>query len=245
MELSDVILLLHPVAAVAVVFPLLGVVVNRAFQTRQRRLQSTNGGKTKIPPAVGSEHVQAGRWLTTAVVGVVLIALADGIFGHIVKKNTWAQSPAQVILIGLLFMVAIASLSLLYRANTRLWRAVFATLTGASLVVLGCQDGVYRQTPHWYISHYYYGIAAALLLIFSLSIQREIYQDKSNRWRTVHIVLNSIAGLIFMVQAFTGAQSLLEIPLSWQKPYIGTLSKQHCDQQPCIVQPAPPLQPAP
>jgi hypothetical protein len=245
MELSDVILLLHPVAAVAVVFPLLGVVVNRAFQTRQRRLQSANGGKSKIPPAVGSEHVQAGRWLTTAVVGVVLLALADGIFGNIAKKNIWAQNSAQVILIGLMFGVAVASLLLLYRANTRLWRAVFATLTGTILVVLGCQDGVYRQTPHWYISHYYYGIAAALLLIFSLSIQREIYQDKSNRWRTVHIVLNSIAGLIFMVQAFTGTQALLEIPLAWQKPYIGALSKQRCDQQPCIIQPAPPRPPAP
>jgi Protein of unknown function (DUF4079) len=35
----DTILLLHPFIAVIVVFPLIGIVVNRALQTRQRRLQ--------------------------------------------------------------------------------------------------------------------------------------------------------------------------------------------------------------
>jgi ABC-type uncharacterized transport system permease subunit len=237
MELTDVILLLHPFVAVAVVFPLLGVVVSRALQTRQRRLQSAKGEKSKLPAAVGPEHVQSGRWLASAAVGVVLLALADGIFGRIVKKNIWAQNPAQVGLIVILFGVVIAALVLLYRANTRGWRAAFATLCGASLVVLGCQDGVYRQTPKWYVSHYYYGMAAALILIFSVSIVREIYQDKSQRWRTVHVVLNSVAGLMFMAQAFTGAQALLEIPLDWQKPYIQALSKQHCNQQPCVVAP--------
>jgi Protein of unknown function (DUF4079) len=36
----DTILLLHPFIAVIVVFPLIGMVMNRAVQTRQRRLQS-------------------------------------------------------------------------------------------------------------------------------------------------------------------------------------------------------------
>jgi Protein of unknown function (DUF4079) len=58
MESKDLILLLHPVAAVIFVFPLLGVVFNRALQVRQRRLTE---GKSKIPAVAGQEHVQIGR----------------------------------------------------------------------------------------------------------------------------------------------------------------------------------------
>jgi Protein of unknown function (DUF4079) len=109
------------------------------------------------------------------------------------------------------------------------------------LIVIGSQDGVYRNDAQWYISHYYYGIAAALLMIFSLAIVREIYQDRTHRWRNIHIVLNSIALLLFIGQAFTGAKSLLEIPLVWQKPYVGKLYEQQCDKKPCTVQSAPAL----
>ncbi len=239
MEFKDVILLLHPIVTVVVVFPLIGIVVNRALQTRQRRLQTATGGKSKIPPSTGQEHVQLGRWLAGGVVGVVLLAFANDIFGTIVDNKIWAQNPFRVLLVGIIFGVAITSLGLLYRAKTRLWRGIFATLTGMSLVVLGCQDGVYRKTDQWYISHYYYGVTAALLMIFSLAILREIYQDKTNRWRTVHIVLNSIALLIFIAQGITGTQALLEVPLAWQEPYIQKLYEQQCDKQPCTLQVAP------
>ncbi|TAG11991.1 MAG: DUF4079 domain-containing protein, partial [Oscillatoriales cyanobacterium] len=33
-------------------------------------------------------------------------------------------------------------------------------------------------------------------------------------------ILNSIAVLLFLGQGMTGTRDLLEIPLSWQKPYI-------------------------
>ncbi len=36
------------------------VVVNFAWQTRQRRLQILAGSKSKIPPVVGGEHKQLG-----------------------------------------------------------------------------------------------------------------------------------------------------------------------------------------
>ncbi|PZV17944.1 MAG: DUF4079 domain-containing protein [Leptolyngbya sp.] len=239
MEFRDAILLLHPIAAVVIVFPLIGIVVNRALQTRQRRLQTASGEKSKIPPSAGQEHVQLGRWLTGAVVGIVLLALANDIFNNIVEQKVWDQNPFKVVLIILVFGVAIASLALLYRAKTRLWRGIFATLAGMSLVILGCQDGVYRKTNQWYVSHYYYGITAALLMIFSLAILREIYQDRTNRWRTVHIVLNSIALLIFFGQGITGTQALLEVPLAWQEPYINQLYGQQCDKKPCTIQVSP------
>jgi MFS family permease len=236
MEARDVILLLHPVLAVVVVFPLLGVVINRALLTRQRRLSAD---KTKVPPTVGPEHVQMGRWLTGWVVGIVLLALANGVFGHIVDKQTWSSDPFQVLLIGLVFVAAIAALFLLYQAKSRLWRGVFAVLSSLSLIVLGAQDGVYRKTEQWYISHYYYGITAAILMIISLAILRDIYQDKTHGWRRVHIILNSLALLLFIGQGITGAQSLLEIPLSWQKPYVQELYKQGCQTKPCAIQPTP------
>jgi Protein of unknown function (DUF4079) len=220
LNLQDYMLLLHPAIAVAVVFPLIGMVVKMAWQTRQRRLDTVQGVKSKLPPSVGSEHVALGRWLTGAVIGVVLLALTNDIYRPILEAQLWQKDPAKVGLISAFLVVTIAAFILLYKAQARLWRGVFATLTGMGLVILGAQDGVYRDDTHWYISHYYYGITASMLMIFALAILREIYQDRSNRWRTVHIVLNCVALVLFVGQGFTGSRSLLEIPLSWQKSYV-------------------------
>lgn len=239
MNFRDTILLLHPVMAVAVVFPLLGIVVNRALQVRQRRLQAIKGDKSKIPPTVGQEHVQLGRWLTGAVVGAALLALAYDIFGNIIDNNVFAQAPFKVVLLGLLFIATIASLAALFTAQPPLWRGVFATLTGMGLVLLGCQDGIYRKTEQWYFSHFYFGITAALLMIFALAILPNIYRDRTNRWRNVHIVLNSIALLLFLGQGITGTQSLLEVPVTWQEPYVQQLYEKQCNTQPCTIQNAP------
>ncbi|WP_016952480.1 DUF4079 domain-containing protein [Anabaena sp. PCC 7108] len=244
MEIKDAILLLHPILAVIVVFPLIGIIVNRALQVRQRRLETVAGSKSKIPPVVGQEHVQLGKWLTGSVVGIVLIALANDVFGNIIDKQVWVKSPFQVIFLGLLLAATIASLYLLYQAKQANWRGIFATLSGVGLVVFGCQDGVYRKTDQWYISHYYYGELAALLMIFSIAILPDIYKDKTNRWRKVHIILNSLALLLFIGQGITGTRSLLEVPLSWQEPYVQMLYGQKCDTQPCTIQ-APSLSPKP
>lgn len=217
-EFNDLILLLHPAIAATVVFPLIGMVVNMAWQTRARRLHAQ--GKSKIPPVVGPEHAKLGRWLTGAVVGVALLGIAHPIFNNILTNQVWSQAPLKVGLIVLLFAATIASLVLLYTAEQRPWRGVFATLTGVGLIALGSQEGVYRRTDEWYVSHYYFGIIAALLMIFSLAILPEIYRDRSNRWRKVHVALNCVALLLFLGQAVTGTRDLLEIPLSWQEPFI-------------------------
>ncbi|MBW4545642.1 MAG: DUF4079 domain-containing protein [Symplocastrum torsivum CPER-KK1] len=240
---KDLLVLLHPFFAVVVVFPLIGVVVNRAWQVRQRRLQTLQG-KSKIPPVVGQDHVQLGRWLTGAVVGIVLVALAVDISGSILDNQVWSKEPFKVALIGLIFAVAISSLVLLYQAKPALWRGIFATLTGIALVVLGCQDGIYRKTDQWYISHYYYGMIAALLMIFSLAIVQNIYQDRKNRWRSVHIAVSCLALLLFLGQGITGTRDLLEVPLSWQEPYVQKLYEQQCEMKPCTIQ-APAVHKAP
>ncbi|ACK72118.1 conserved hypothetical protein [Gloeothece citriformis PCC 7424] len=220
MDISDTIGLIHPAIAIAIVFPFLGMVANFAWQTRQRRLQTKTGKKSQIPPVVGRDHVQIGKWLSGMIVGLALLGLAYPIGENILSQKLWQTQSFQVIFIILMGVVTIASFVLLYQAKQRVWRGIFATLTGMGIVILGCQDGVFRRTNEWYWSHYYIGITATLIMIFSLAIVDDIYRDKTNRWRTVHIVLNCFALLLFMGQGFTGARDLLEIPLTWQKPYI-------------------------
>lgn len=222
MNAVDIAGLVHPALAVAFVFPFIGIVVNYAWQTRQRRLQlqSKEGGKSKISPTVGAEHLRIGRWLSNMVVGLALIGLAHPIFTKMAKNQVWAEDSFRAWFVVLIFVATIASLVILNRARTKLWRGVFATLTGMGLILLGCQPEIYRRGFEWYVSHYYYGITAALLMIFSLAIFPDIYQDRTNRWRMVHIVLNCFAVLLFVGQGFTGSRDLLEIPLSWQETHL-------------------------
>jgi len=247
MSAADLAGLIHPALAIVVIFPLLGIVLNFAWQTRQRRLQ-TKDGKSKIPPVVGTEHLRFGRLLSNAVVGLALIGLAYAIFSKMVTNQVWVEDATRAWFVVLMFVVTIASLVFLNRAQPKLWRGVFATLTGMGLVILGCQPEVFRRGFEWYISHYYYGIAASLLMVFSLAIIPEIYKDRSNRWRNTHVILNVFATLLFLGQGFTGTRDLLEIPLSWQQPLIEQLYINNCQTQDCVVQPAPaepPPAPAP
>ncbi len=207
---EDLVSLIHPALVVAFVFPMVGIVTNFAWQTRQRRLESKNG-KSKIPPIVGREHVQVGRWLGVSVVVVSLIALAYSIYyKSFIKDQLWSKNNSQAVLIVLIFIATISSLVLLLRAKPKLWRGIFATMTGMGLVIIGEQEGVWRLSDEWYWSHYYIGIAVSLLMIFSIAILDDIY--KSLTIRRIHIIANSLALLLFLGQAATGARDLLEIP---------------------------------
>ncbi|MEM9264249.1 MAG: DUF4079 domain-containing protein [Cyanobacteria bacterium P01_F01_bin.13] len=222
MGINDWLRLMHPILAVSVVFPLIGMVTYFSLQTRQRRLALQAKEKSKIPPVVGKEHVTLGKVLTGAVVGLTLVGVGHPIFKNIVKKAA-TDSPVPsgtVIFIVFMFLFTIGALVCLYRAKARqkLWRGVFAALSTAGLWILGSQDGVFRRTYEWQVSHYYYGMIAATLMIISLAILPEIYKSKA--WRRVHIVLNCIALLFFVGQGITGTRDLLEIPLGWQEPFV-------------------------
>lgn len=220
MTINNWLTLIHPALAIIFVFPLIGIVVNFAWATRQRRLQIAKGeNKSKIPALVGRNHVQLGKWLSASVVGIILVAFAHVIiFKNILKNQLLTQNPLQAIFIILIFGLTITSLIFLYQARDKHWRGIFATLTGMGLVVLGCQEGVFRRTAEWYISHYYYGMTAALLMIFSLAIIEEIYKDQSLFWRRVHITLNTIALLLFIGQGITGVRDIFEIGLYTPPP---------------------------
>ncbi|MEM7590629.1 MAG: DUF4079 domain-containing protein [Cyanobacteria bacterium P01_A01_bin.83] len=207
---QDLVALIHPALVVAFVFPMVGIVTYFAWQTRQRRLQSKDG-KSKIPPIVGREHVRVGRWLATSVVVVSLIAIAYSIvYKSFIKGNLWTKNNPKAILILLLFAATIASLVLLLQAKPKLWRGIFATMTGMGLIILGQQDGVWRLPDEWYWSHYYYGIAVSLLMILSIAIVDDIYRNLAIR--NLHIIVNCLALLLFIGQGVTGARDLLEIP---------------------------------
>jgi Protein of unknown function (DUF4079) len=217
MAVADWLRLMHPILAIVVVYPLLGLVVRYAWQARQRRLE-VKSGKSKLPPTAGAEHVRVGRWLTGSVTGLALIGLARPIGNSLIKRAVWLTHPSQVLLIGLMFAATIGALICLYRAKSKGWRATFATLTSAGLIVLGMQPGVFRRTNEWWFSHYYYGITAAVLMVVALAILPEIY--RSLTWRRLHIALNTIALLLFLGQGVTGTRDLLEIPLGWQEPTV-------------------------
>lgn len=220
MDIQDAWALLHPAIAIIVVFPLLGIVLNRSLLTRERRLAMKAGEKSRIPPVVGAEHVEIGRYLSIAVVGVTFLGLAYPLFSKFIKNNTISQESFRFFFVVAIFALGIASFVFLFQAKTKMWRGIFATLTGMGLVLLGFQPEIYRRGHEWFISHFYYGILAALLMIFSVAIIQDIYQDRKNRWRNAHIIINSFALLLFIGQGITGARDLLEIPLHWQAPYV-------------------------
>ena len=209
---QDLVALIHPALVVTFVFPMVGIVTYFAWQTRQRRLAAKKD-KSKIPAVVGREHVKVGRWLATSVVVASLIALAYSIvYKSFIKQKLWQENNPQAILIILMFVATIASLVLLLQAKSKLWRGVFATMTGMGLVIVGEQEGVWRLADEWYWSHHYYGIAVSLLMIFSIAILDDIYRDRTNTLRNIHIILNCLALLLFIGQGVTGARDLLEIP---------------------------------
>ncbi len=235
MTLTDWLRIAHPALAVVTIYPLLGIVIYFAWQTRQRRLQTKAGVKSNITPMAGLEHVTLGRWLTGAAVGIALLGLMHPIFKTIAKNQVWTKAPGQVIFIVLMFAATIGSLALLYRAKSKIWRMVFAALTSMGLIVLGLQDGVFRRLDEWFASHYFYGTVVAVLMVISLTILPEIYRHLS--WRKAHITLNMIALLLFLSQGITGARDLLEIPLSWQEPTVFScdFARQICGTSPKVT----------
>ena len=66
--------ILHPALAVVIIYPLIGMVVRLAIQTRARRLQTL-----KCPPTVGREHSDLGRWLAVGVVVEVRAVVCEAI----------------------------------------------------------------------------------------------------------------------------------------------------------------------
>ncbi len=209
--------ILHPFLAVVLVYPLVGVVVRLAIQTRARRLQNQ-----KLPVTVGRDHSDLGRWLAAAVVLLVLVALSV-VIGTKAPLVQFEGGLARAIQLLLVLFGTIVSLLALWRCTRPGMRLAFSLITWAGVLGLGAQPEVWRLsdnpfTPAFWQSHYWAGVGVTGLMLFSLGARAEILRDI--RIRRLHVTANVLAALLFLTQGLTGTRDLLEIPLSWQKSTI-------------------------
>jgi hypothetical protein len=228
---TDWLWILHPALMVVVAYPLLGMVLQQARKTRQRRL-----GQRREAAGSGAEHTLLGQGLTAAVVALELVALAVVITTK-VPLAQFAGGPGRLTLLTLVWLGTAAALLLLLRARQAPYRAAFALLTWIGILALGSQNEVWRLgdnplAPAFWQSHYWGGAGLTGLLLFAVAARPEI--QRSLRWRRLHLSANVLAALIFVAQGISGSRDLLEIPLSWQKPaiYACDFSRQICPTAP-------------
>lgn len=215
MESKDWLWILHPALAVAVVYPLIGIVARLGLQTRQRREAGA-----KLPATTGRDHSDLGRWLAMAVVAIVLVALTVVISTAVPLADFrgGAGRGGQLLLV---LVGSATSLAALWRAKAKGLRLAFALITWIGVLTLGAQPEVFRVSdnplqPQFWSSHYWSGVAVVGLMLFSLAARPEILREP--RWRRLHLGASLLAGVLFLSQAISGSRDLLEIPLNWQKP---------------------------
>ena len=218
MEFVDWLWILHPALAVVLIYPLVGMVVYLGRQTRRRRVD-----RAKLSPTVGGDHKDLGKWLTTGMVAIVLVAIAVSI----ITKSFWSD-PGQEDLerAGFLLLAlagTVVALLALWRVQQRWRRFLFALLTWGGVLGLGAQPEVWRVSDDpgtfaFWTAHYWTGVALVALMLFSMAISPETLRRLA--WRRVHLAVSVMAGVLLLIQGISGSKDLLEIPLSWQKPTI-------------------------
>ena len=204
----DWLALLHPVLIILFVYPVVGATIRLGILARERRLKIN-----PLPPSVGIEHGDHGRWLTGGVVVAVLIALDYSFLHHFLDRATpFAGGLARL---GLLLLISVGTL-LAYLA---LWfvkkaplRASFALLCWAALLALGAQPEVWRLSDNpfgfdFWRSHYWSGSLLVGLLLFSMAARPEIQQRP--RLRKLHVTAAFLMAVLLAVQAITGTRDLL------------------------------------
>lgn len=234
LQTADWLWLLHPALAVVLVYPLLGIVLRLAQQTRDRRLN-----QAKLPPTVGRDHADLGKWLAASVVVIVLVAEAV-VIATKHPLGAFDGGPFRLLLLFLVLAGSVLALVALWRVKQPLYRATFALLCWVGVLALGLQSEVFRLSDNpfglaFWQSHFWGGAGLTGLMLLSVACRPEIH--KHLRWRRLHVSANALAALIFLAQGISGPRDLLEIPLSWQKPAIYA-----CDFQ---AQLCPPPAPAP
>ncbi len=217
MTITDWLWILHPALAVVLIYPLIGMVVRLAWQTRQRRV-----AQVKHPPMVGRDHSDLGRWLAAGVVLMVLIALTVAIAPKTPPAD-FSGGVGRAIQLSIVLLGTGASLVALWRSKAAALRLSFSLIIWIGVLTLGAQPEVWRLSddplsPGFWQSHYWSGVAVTGLMLFSLAARPEILRDL--RLRRLHVTASVLAVLLFVMQGITGTRDLLEIPLSWQKPAI-------------------------
>ena len=138
----DWLALLHPVLIILFVYPVVGATIRLGILARERRLKIN-----PLPPSVGIEHGDHGRWLTGGVVLAVLIALDYSFIHHFLEQaSAFAGGAARLALLLLISAGTLLAYAALWFVKTAPLRASFALLTWAGLLGLGSQKG--DLAPH-------------------------------------------------------------------------------------------------
>jgi hypothetical protein len=217
--------LLHPLLMVLFVYPVIGATIRIGIHVRERRL-----GQYPLPASVGPEHLDHGRWLTTAMVLAVLLALGwsflhAGAIGTgplgtgatgttapgTVPGANWPQRP---LALALGAAAALASCLALWRVKRPWLRACFALSCWLALLGLGLQPEVPRWSDNpldwtFWRSHFWGGWLLCGLLLFAMAAAPEIRSKPL--LRRLHLAANILVALLMAVQAITGCRDLLQL----------------------------------
>jgi hypothetical protein len=174
---------------------------------------------------VGPEHLDHGRWLTTAMVLAVLLALGwsflhAGAWGTrapgtaaigTVPGANWPHRPLALTLGG---AAALASCLALWRVKRPWLRACFALSCWLALLGLGLQPEVPRWSDNpldwtFWQSHFWGGWLLCGLLLFAMAAAPEIRSKPL--LRRLHLAANVLVALLMAVQAITGCRDLLQL----------------------------------
>lgn len=198
--------LLHPVLIILFVYPVVGATIRLGTLARERRLDIN-----PLPPTVGVEHADHGRWVTTGVVVAVLIAMAATFVTGGERGNGGPALPLLLAGAGCLM-----SCLALWRAKGPWLRAGFALICWLGLLTLGSQPALWHRgrSPFdgavWG-SHYWSGILLCGLLLFAMAAAPEILG--SPRMRRLHVGAAFLTALLLAVQAISGTRDLLAMAL--------------------------------
>jgi hypothetical protein len=212
--------LLHPLLMVLFVYPVIGATIRIGIHVRERRL-----GQYPLPASVGPEHLDHGRWLTTAMVLAVLLALGWS-FLHAGAWGTGAISTAAIgtvpganwpirpLALALGAGAALASCLALWRVKRPWLRACFALTCWLALLGLGLQPEVPRWSDNpldvtFWRSHFWGGWLLSGLLLFAMAAAPEIRSRPL--LRRLHLAANVLVALLMAVQAITGCRDLLQL----------------------------------
>jgi hypothetical protein len=200
--------LLHPLLMVLFVYPVIGATIRIGIHVRERRL-----GQYPLPTSVGPEHIDHGRWLTTAMVLAVLLALGWS-FLHAGDQGTGLDWPQRPLALGLGAAAALAACLALWRVKQPWLRACFALTCWLALLGLGLQPEVPRWSDNpldwtFWRSHFWGGWLLCGLLLFAMAAAPEIRTRPL--LRRLHLAANVLVALLMAVQAITGCRDLLQL----------------------------------
>ncbi len=184
-------LLLHPVLAVVLIYPLLGIVVRLGLQARQRRIHQAN-----LPATTGRDHNQLGQWLAAAVVVLVLIALAVVISS---KQSADSSRQLPLLLAWLDSHQPHRSVACsIRRPQAEFWLDHLERRVGLGRPARGVSAQRQPLEGAFWQSHYWGGVLVCGLMLFNLAAWPEIQRHLS--WRRLHLSANVLAAVLFLSQ---------------------------------------------